>query len=747
MKRFISVSLMLLVLSCGVSRASESVYALPPKLIVPGPKGAGPALLVRELIRQSVLMAARDEMGHTTRDAVLREFDPGSIPKDAALVLSIEAVNKPNSIETDATISKVSGTGADAQSTSIWEKNEDVSTLPYLVDAPKFVEIEEERARTTLVRALTDAGLKPSPPAAPAAGAHPLPDDLEELLYSTDFVDAFNAVRQLHDLNRTEGETAERDEGLARGYANLAELTELQWWSANEVFLARSLLYAQRSVVKFGKDPAAYYSRAYAEALGGLHNASQADLKKADTLWQGVHPNKADAPPPWTTVIAGVDEYSPVLLAKAAGVDKQHAPLYDLCTFLTNEQNGSTARFYQFGQQSLKSNPACYRILESLCSHAAVGPCNELTDIGPAIMISTLPAQLGHISDLPGDLQQAAKNLKPDGNAFNNLVNLTDMLRAADTSDGELPLSVLGNMVYETQFVLLCQRAIFIRDSWGVDSGDYIDAMTPLIKDHPYLKYFQSLRLHENQRSRAVASIDLVDPRMCMIDLLVPMLSLPPQQDRPGGQAAFVMARLNADPTAYAIAPMVSMYAPKVRVEESPALGEAMQKISFRSGIGEYLVARDHWDLIKAHADVLEKEFPQNPAILSLLASHFAAEKKTDDEIRVLERLVDIAGDYNPAKTLAELYLAKGDEDKWLKTLVQVTKRPDFGLYHAQAQAAIARHYVASSDFQKALPYADASAESGAEWALKLDAEVHEATGDHDGAEKLRQERLNHYGH
>jgi hypothetical protein len=225
---------------------------------------------------------------------------------------------------------------------------------------------------------------------------------------------------------------------------------------ANEVFLARSLLYAQRAVIKWGTDPQALYARAYAEALGGLHSASGTDFTKADTLWHAAHSGKTDNPPAWTSVIPGVDLYSPVLLTKAKNADLTHAPLYDLCTFLTTEQNGSNARFYEFGGQTLASNPACYRILASLCSHAQVGPCNTLTDMGPAVMIATLPAQLDRIADLPADLRQLVKKLKPGPQALADLADLTAGLKSVPAGDGELPLSVLGNMVYETQFVIRC---------------------------------------------------------------------------------------------------------------------------------------------------------------------------------------------------------------------------------------------------------------------------------------------------
>src|SRR6266852_146511 len=46
----------------------------------PSDKDVDGGLLIRELVRQAVLLAARDGLGVTTRDAVLGEFDPKKSP-------------------------------------------------------------------------------------------------------------------------------------------------------------------------------------------------------------------------------------------------------------------------------------------------------------------------------------------------------------------------------------------------------------------------------------------------------------------------------------------------------------------------------------------------------------------------------------------------------------------------------------------------------------------------------------------
>ena len=111
-----------------------------------------------------------------------------------------------------------------------------------------------------------------------------VPSEIEKLLGEMNFISQYSAVRQLHELIRTHGESAMVARGLVRGYANLGLLTDYNWHPAFKVFFARSMLYAQRMVAQ-GKHPRwAKWHRAYAFALAGLQKWALKDLEDAEKI-------------------------------------------------------------------------------------------------------------------------------------------------------------------------------------------------------------------------------------------------------------------------------------------------------------------------------------------------------------------------------------------------------------------------------------------------------------------------------
>ena len=96
-----------------------------------------------------------------------------------------------------------------------------------------------------------------------------------------DIVSQFSAVRELHALIKSQGESPELLGALVRAYANLGVLTEHFWLPDHKVFKARALLYAERLMRRQSGKPWGMWHKAYAEALVGLHCSALADLESA----------------------------------------------------------------------------------------------------------------------------------------------------------------------------------------------------------------------------------------------------------------------------------------------------------------------------------------------------------------------------------------------------------------------------------------------------------------------------------
>ena len=74
---------------------------------------------------------------------------------------------------------------------------------------------------------------------------------------------------------------------------------------------------------------------------------------------------------------------------------------------------------------------------------------------------------------------------------------------------------------------------------------------------------------------------------------------------------------------------------------------------------------------------------------------------------------------------------------QWQATLEDSLRLPDLGLESTTVQNMLANYYLDRREWQKALPYAEAAAQSGAGWAMETEARCHEMLGEWEKAEAL----------
>ena len=118
-------------------------------------------------------------------------------------------------------------------------------------------------------------------------------------------------------------------------------------------------------------------------------------------------------------------------------------------------------------------------------------------------------------------------------------------------------------------------------------------------------------------------------------------------------------------------------------------------------------------------------------------------EKKLEDAVRCWKRWIEHSPDYEAYQRLAALYKAQGDDKKRLETLAAFLDQPDHGLGHALVRVELANHHMSKGDYKTARPFADAAAETGAEWAMRCALRCAEGEGDKERAaawaERIRQ--------
>ena len=226
-------------------------------------------ILQRELFRQAFLIAARDELGLLTRDEVLGER-PGAAAAEspAPEIHTIPGVNGSFRV----VIHAAEGAGdqplfeRDLTKTAV-AADKSASADPTPEDLLDLAQKTEELSRTELVAVLRKLGLDGKPSATEPEGK--VPEAIENGLSSLSFPDVFAAVKELHALIRSDGESPARLGALVRGYAILGVLTEFQWHPAHKAYKARRIVVRPAAGCPPAERPVGLWHRAFALALVG----------------------------------------------------------------------------------------------------------------------------------------------------------------------------------------------------------------------------------------------------------------------------------------------------------------------------------------------------------------------------------------------------------------------------------------------------------------------------------------------
>lgn len=251
-------------------------------------EGRHRGLLAREVVRQAILLAAREGRGLTTRDGTLGEnFEGGT---------SVRPLRVGTFFMTGKTVKVTVHRQFGQERPPLWERE---FPLPGgdRVDLAKLVEDFEGLSRGPFLEVIEKADYAKRPGAKEGSESR-VPEKVAERLERMDIVAQFAAIRDLHEALKT-SRSPELEGALVRGYANLGLLTEQNWDPSHKVFKARALLYAQRMVAQAPSSWSLFH-RAYARALVGMHEDALKDLEEAGKRPAGEEPVK----PAWVGLIA-----------------------------------------------------------------------------------------------------------------------------------------------------------------------------------------------------------------------------------------------------------------------------------------------------------------------------------------------------------------------------------------------------------------------------------------------------------
>jgi tetratricopeptide (TPR) repeat protein len=537
----------------------------------------------------------------------------------------------------------------------------------------------------------------------------------------------------LHGAMHEEGESPWLLGTLVRTYAHLGILTEYDWYASSRAFRARSLLYAQRLVAQKPCSPWGLWHRAYAEALAGMHALALQDLTAAEKLPK----SNLSGPPSWVELIATYSRFETNKLNVVAERGGDLAGLARLLAYLAVEDNSSMYQTLHAAQALLENNPECYRVHDGRCAVGGLANLHEATLASGKVFSQTLSQRLADIPGLPPAVDAALKGQQGE------VAILRALAEAAGPGKGvdEPSWGMLARMLREVRFKQVNSRLSFMRYHWSVPTEEFLQESLPLISDHPYLPYLKGYGL--DYRSQTADFLALLESqRLLDLDIRQDALVFAFQiVQSPKTVPLLILAANHMDYTH----PDMALSLSRVVERDRQRYARWLYEISPHSPLARAGLIQFDWPSVAKQAEQWEKAPGATAAVFRALGNRYAELGRPQDAIRCLQRAMSASPDKTAYEALAHVYKAQGDMVRWQAILDEYLTQESFGLDHAQVQVEIARYFMSLKHWKKAQPYADAAAETWAEWAMRCASECHQGLGNWVKSEELIRQVAERY--
>lgn len=681
--------------------------------------------LVRELIRQGLLIAAEEELGLDTVDASLGQAVPDAEnPVNFPLELDVEFV------QTQVPVPESKGPWQEFYSNLVIRISRRKSDGKWKEwSAP--IELVRYRHRIeSLAKAIGKLSVGPFKEGLQAVGfengdaaASATTEPITAIGDHLDLCSQFAMIRQLHLQNRVHGSTDEREAALVRAYANLGSLSDFQWSASHKVFKARSLIYASRLVAKTGKTPFSLAHQAYAQALCGLHMAALESVKAARNA-QGT------AAPEWLDLIDAYCAYKPSQLESVSG-PQQELALYlrmRMVELMVDHQAAIKAI-----NAFIEINPACTRSMEMYGNVKSLGMQRIVSGMGYQAVWSRVYARLADLDNIPAAVRQiaeiAAKNdLENHSVEFRTRMQMIDALRQSKDDPryrGSPGWDCLADMLHD-ETVIQAWRALEFNATWlGTSADEILGQVRPLFKGHRFEKFFDTYGSYPSpnraEYGKWVNSISVISCEPTAMPIghrLSRLFVTPPQTDftqmPPADLGGIFVGTMipHSDET----------YEDVFRWHDwnfHPSHAILLYEISEHWPQSVYGVIDKHWDQVQDEVVAWEKDFSDSPLVMNTLARKYQEHLRFEDAQRCWQKSIAASPNHTAYRGIAEIYRATGQLDQWEQTLIDALKLPSLGLEDMQIEVELASVLMRRGEFERAEPYAEGAAKSYASDGLR----------------------------
>jgi tetratricopeptide (TPR) repeat protein len=734
-----------------------------------GDENTRPDRLAREIVRQAILMTARDTLGLTTRDESLQEPFPAAIIASRRMMNTSPRARKDGKLQlslwagTSTMLGSRRGRGNPEGGTRPWSTEVTFTATPYQNYLSMLATLEP-MTRKELADAVRGFGFEGQAPEPNPANKPPAA--VENALQEMNFVSPYMAVRAAHEALAKNGESPEWLGVLVRGYANLSLTTFHHWTCANEVFAARSLLYAERLVNTRPKDPLAHAHRAYARAIIGLHAAALAELKTIDTLRQE---NKDTSElPGWLAPVAPFCKFEREPLVKVGKDYREYTPLVQRLAFELDRVVEDPRWLMETAEPTIKACPEEYGVYAALARNDSLLSVKRTgAHYGPAAMGHFLPARVAALQEVPKAVRDAAggqakgvpgaieaDTTGPFSAVVANIARAFVAANEAEPAPAEPSWAVLGKLIEEEQFTQVANFFGVATDATETPLGEMVDGVWPIVKDHRFAWYVKSFSARTGpNRSRWAEIIgrpQFPDPRGNMYRMFYVAWNVDPNQNRNGrGRLGSWQAALDSSITLpgllFSLDQANYYWWNLLGVDRQEQYATDLLAVSPYSPQALRFKIRRTENASAAQIADWEEKAGDDPIVFITLGGLYAGLQKYEDAARCYQQSIELSPSYGAYVGLANSYHSGGQPELWQPTLERFLDEPSLGLEHGWIHQMIANDYIEKGDWQSAESHALGAAQTWSAWGLLLAAEVYEGLGRWEESEKWTRDAAHAY--
>jgi len=405
-------------------------------------------------------------------------------------------------------------------------------------------------------------------------------------------------------------------------------------------------------------------------------------------------------------------------------------PLADtalLFQYLTAEGWNATNRGRALGAELLKRHPLCHRVADYMARSGELGSRRAYSVSGLEALTNGFREELERANGLP---REVARLTQDDGTLDELLAALEASGREAKDR-AEVSWAVAARVTREARFTLAEVRLEFLKYALAVPADDLLADVQPLVAGHPLAPVLAAYSTALTRQPDALRK----ELRKA------PVAWYTARQENRGMHAKYLAPADVASMRGLAAHHGDALYTDlMLAVKHAGSPADTKPHASRLLTISPYapfarasLIGCD-WGNYRDFAALWEKEC-QHPVVTKLLAERALMDKRTEDAERLLLKTLDFGKDIETSSKLADMYLARGDEDRWRATLEESLEAPAEGLEHAKVQVKLALHYAGKKEFATARKYAEPAAETWAAWAMLCASLCAEGDGDYVTAE------------